>query len=276
MDKYCIYVHIAPNNKIYIGQSKNYKKRWASNGEHYKTCIYFYNAIQKYGWNNFKHLVLFENLTKDQADICEKEMIKKFDTTNSEFGYNLSLGGSGNSQCDKEVLLKKSETMKKLWQDKNFQERVRINSNKKLVQCLNTGDIFYSCEKAAQWCNLLDGAGIRKCCLGTRFSAGKHPITNEKLYWEYIIDKPIDLKDSENKIKQLKEKEKQNRIKNNNKTCQRVKCLNTNQIFNSMNEAARWCGLSTSTSIRKSCNDNSKSGGKHPVTGEKLYWEKIL
>lgn len=44
---YCVYKHVLPNNKIYIGITKqNPLLRW-KNGHGYKHCNYFYNAILK-------------------------------------------------------------------------------------------------------------------------------------------------------------------------------------------------------------------------------------
>ena len=89
-----IYCHIAPNGKIYIGQtSYPLNQRSGRNGTGYKTCVCFWNAIQKYGWENFGHVVLMDGLSKEMADIVEKELIKKYQTQNIEFGYNLSNGG---------------------------------------------------------------------------------------------------------------------------------------------------------------------------------------
>ena len=39
----------------------------------------FWSAIQHYGWENFSHEILEDNLTKDQADQKEKYYIKKYD-----------------------------------------------------------------------------------------------------------------------------------------------------------------------------------------------------
>lgn len=58
--------------------------------------IIFYRAIQKYGWNNFEHEVIAENLTKDEACEMEKALIKKLKSNDYHFGYNLSAGGEGN------------------------------------------------------------------------------------------------------------------------------------------------------------------------------------
>lgn len=93
-ENYCVYVHTSPSNKAYIGiTSKDPKERWGNNGSHYKKNKHFWNAIQKYEWDNFKHEILFEKLTKDEACRIEILLIALFDTQNSEFGYNISPGG---------------------------------------------------------------------------------------------------------------------------------------------------------------------------------------
>lgn len=92
-NKYCVYCHTNKiNGKKYIGiTGKNPNKRW-HDGKSYKNK-HFLSAISKYGWDNFKHEILFNNLSKDMA--CEKEieLISKYDTTNPNKGYNSSTGG---------------------------------------------------------------------------------------------------------------------------------------------------------------------------------------
>lgn len=93
---YCIYYHKNKiNNKIYIGLTKNIKNRWVSNGKGYKGCVIFWNAICKYGWDNFEHSILIENLSLEEATIIEKYLIKKYNTTDKRYGYNMSNGGVG-------------------------------------------------------------------------------------------------------------------------------------------------------------------------------------
>lgn len=75
--------------------SKDIRKRWSNNGKQYKDCIYFYRAIEKYGWNNFEHIILIDNLSKEMACIVEKELIEKYKTQDERFGYNIADGGCG-------------------------------------------------------------------------------------------------------------------------------------------------------------------------------------
>lgn len=83
------------NKKVYIGiTSWNLEKRW-NKGMGYKRCPYFYRAIQKYGWDNFEHEIIFENLSKEDALRLEIEYIQKYNSTNNKCGYNLSSGGGG-------------------------------------------------------------------------------------------------------------------------------------------------------------------------------------
>lgn len=91
------------NNKLYIGQTKynqNPNKRWR-NGEGYKRCTHFYNAIQKYGWDNFEHEILYDNLTLEEANQLEEKLIAEYDTMNPDKGYNLKSGGENNLLSEK-------------------------------------------------------------------------------------------------------------------------------------------------------------------------------
>lgn len=94
--KYIVYMHTAPNNKKYIGITfLSPEKRWGVNGYGYKKQIKFYRAIKKYGWENFKHEILYTNLTKAEAEQKEIELIKLYDSKNN--GYNSDDGGKGSS-----------------------------------------------------------------------------------------------------------------------------------------------------------------------------------
>lgn len=91
---YCVYCHTNKiNGKRYIGQTKlNPIVRWGENGEGYHSQ-YFGRAISKYGWNNFEHIILKDNLTQTEANYFEKLFIEQFKTTNPQYGYNISAGG---------------------------------------------------------------------------------------------------------------------------------------------------------------------------------------
>lgn len=91
--KYIVYRHTAPNGKMYIGvTSLRPNKRWRD-GRGYEHNKYFSRAIDKYGWNNFRHEILLDSLTKGEASLAEKIFIGYWDLTNSNKGYNLAEGG---------------------------------------------------------------------------------------------------------------------------------------------------------------------------------------
>ena len=90
---YIVYKHTNKlNGKCYIGitQQLNYKKRWGY-GAGYSKQLKFYNAIEKYGWDNFDHEILYTGLSAEEAGMLEKELIKKYDSQNN--GYNINEGG---------------------------------------------------------------------------------------------------------------------------------------------------------------------------------------
>jgi group I intron endonuclease len=93
--KLFIYKHTNKiNGKVYIGQTvQNPRIRFLS-GHGYKQNKHFKSAIEKYGWRNFEHEILRDNLTIEEANKLEQHYINLYDSTNKEKGYNKQFGGS--------------------------------------------------------------------------------------------------------------------------------------------------------------------------------------
>lgn len=110
MNNYTVYMHVLPktfsgkeNNMIYIGITRVKPiQRWA-NGNGYVYNKRFFNAIKKYGWKNFNHIILDKDLSEQNAKEKEIELIAKFNSTDRRFGYNVSPGGD---ICSKETAKK--------------------------------------------------------------------------------------------------------------------------------------------------------------------------
>jgi len=85
---YCVYKHLVPNGKVYIGiTSLKPYIRW-SNGNGYKAHTEFYSDINEYGWESVKHMILADGLTKSQAEIEENRLIIEYESYKPERGYN--------------------------------------------------------------------------------------------------------------------------------------------------------------------------------------------
>lgn len=95
MRKYLVYKHTAPNGKVYIGiTSSTAQNRW-KNGLGYRRQKYFWNAIQKYGWENFAHEILFVGLSEQEAKTLEMKLIEEWKSYDPQCGYNTTHGGDG-------------------------------------------------------------------------------------------------------------------------------------------------------------------------------------
>ena len=91
---FIVYMHVFPNKKVYIGitcQKPN--ERWRNGKGYKKSQIKIRNAINKYGWENIEHKVLYENLTKEEAEQKEIELISFYNSNNKNKGFNKSKGG---------------------------------------------------------------------------------------------------------------------------------------------------------------------------------------
>ena len=90
-NNYSVYQHITPDGMYYFGQTNDIKRRWRNNGAEYKTTS-LYPYIEKYGWDNIQHIVLFKDQTKENALWIEDFLI----TTAQEDGVCINKNRSGN------------------------------------------------------------------------------------------------------------------------------------------------------------------------------------
>ena len=188
-NNFVLYLHVSPSGKKYFGiTGQAAKKRW-NNGHGYKENEHFWRAIVKYGWDNIKHIILADDLTKEEACFFERVMIALYNTTNPNNGYNNSTGGeygaSGHKHSE-ETKQKLSEANKgeNNW---NYGRTGGDNPNAKTVMCITTGHCFGSTVEAGKYGNT-HKTTIRKCCSGRYKSAGK--LNGEKLVWKYVSDLP--------------------------------------------------------------------------------------
>lgn len=100
---FCVYIHTnTANGKRYVGQTcqKNPTCRWHKDGSGYKSNDHFTNAIKKYGWDAFTHVIVISGLTLEEANLAESLLIEHFDTMNPANGYNKKDGGNNGFMSD--------------------------------------------------------------------------------------------------------------------------------------------------------------------------------
>lgn len=109
---YSVYKHTFPNGKVYIGMTgQDPQVRWNS-GWGYVKQPFLFNAIQKYGWSNIAHDILFVGLTKEEAEQKEIELIAYYKSNQKEYGYNIDNGGNCVGKMSGETKKKISESLK--------------------------------------------------------------------------------------------------------------------------------------------------------------------
>lgn len=122
---YCLYAHQnKTNHMVYIGISKNVKKRWRNKEKGYLHCDKIYNAFLKYGWDGFSHIVIEEGLSKEEACAREHAMIFLFKFSN--MSYNITDGGEGTAG------IKRSEKHKQILRDRMTNRIVSEETRRKL------------------------------------------------------------------------------------------------------------------------------------------------
>jgi hypothetical protein len=209
---YSVYMHTnKANGKRYIGvTSLKPKARW-QNGNGYKDQPSFFDDIVKYGWDNIEHEVLFSGLTKEEGYKKEKELIRLYETTSPDKGYNshgkgvycieLNMVFNNITEASQETgasisgiclcVQGKNKTAgnyhwchatekdtKGFLEEKIEKDKEKYKALKKPVLCIETGQIFSSSRDAARELSI-DSSGIRKVCRGTNKTCGGY-------HWEYV------------------------------------------------------------------------------------------
>lgn len=185
-ESYTVYMHITPSNKRYVGITKqNPKDRWKS-GKGYMHNKYFWNAIQKYGWDNIQHIILFNQLSKEDAKRIEIDLIKKYNLTDRNNGYNITKGGDGLNGMivSDETRMKMSKNHHNLCSNqygaKNPYAKAVVNLNENFVYATireankSIGKSYYNSD-------------ISSVCRGRKKHTGKDKNGN-KIKWQYLND----------------------------------------------------------------------------------------
>ena len=130
-NNYSVYQHVTPDNMYYFGATSNIKRRWRCNGAEYKrTALQPY--IEKFGWDNIQHIVLFREQTKENALWIEDFLIE----TAREDGVCINKNRSGNvskeegyqQQISKQYYEENKQQMRE--QHKEYQEKNKDKINK--------------------------------------------------------------------------------------------------------------------------------------------------
>lgn len=230
---YFVYKHTSPSGKVYIGITKNIRHRWRGNGRGYIGSNRIYYAILKYGWENFKHEILYSGLTKAEAEQKEIELIKQNNSTDERYGYNLQQGGKIRTLNEKSRI-KLSNSLKGHKVDMEHIRRLALQKSKPVV-CIETGIEYKSIQAAADSVGVLRTT-ISKAVRGVTETAGGY-------HWAY--------KGFENKVA-IKKRTYWNEKK--------VLCIDTGEIYNSVSEAGRVTGIHRK-SIANNCNGITKTAG---------------
>ena len=159
---FVLYLHITPSGKKYFGiTGQKPEKRWRK-GNGYSHNKHFVNAIEKYGWNSIAHIILADDLTKEDAYLFEQILIALYDTTDPNKGYNLTTGGD----------------------HFNHSETVKRRMSSKPVICLTTKRIFYGPRSAGRAIGIPHNRIIH-VCKGRKKHAGR-TADGTLLKWRYL------------------------------------------------------------------------------------------
>lgn len=186
------YIKNKLNGKMYIGQTiKTLEIRLKGHIQCVRSGYNrkLYNAIRKYGWENFEYGILCKCSSLEELNRMETDYIIKYDTFKN--GYNMGLGGDNNVMFSEETKEKHdakmrstevrnriSDSMKKLRQEKGFSQETRQKISEKLKGNKN----FAGKKRTQEAINKTIAALFKKvkCSNGKSFNSVKEA----SLWWQ--------------------------------------------------------------------------------------------
>ena len=191
-DNCAVYVHVnLINGKKYFGITvREPEARWGKDGKGYEKNDHFWNAINKYGWNEgFAHYVLYRNVPIKIAKNIEEMLIQEHISYDPRFGYNLTYGGELEKHT-KETRLKISEAQKgeknHMYGKHHSKEACRkIRKNQPMIRPVEAIDhktglrvYYFESTRDAERAGF-DHGNISKCCNGKLK-------TYKKYIWRFV------------------------------------------------------------------------------------------
>lgn len=255
-------MHTTPSGKVYIGITcRPLEVRWKKDGSGYKTQA-FYRAIKKYGWENIKHDIIAKNLTVDEANKMEIDLIKKYDSTNPANGYNMTTGGEG--CCG---FHQSEETRKKLRQINKGRKHTPEEIEKIRKSCTGWKQTDEARAKISKGLKGKPKSEEHKEKLRmANFGKKASPETRAKLSASHKGKKLTEQQKQAlylfHKGKKLSNETKK-KISENSKSKKKVVCVETGAIFNSVKDASSWLGMTPNAVSNAVCGYTERAGGYH-------------
>ena len=259
---YKVYKHTLPmsvsgkeNDMVYIGITCREKVhyRWGRNGIKYQSNIYFYRAIQKYGWDNFKHEILFVGLTKDEANQIEVELISQYDSTNKLKGYNIELGGNGQGKHSLETRMKISQAKKGYKFSEESKQKMR--ETQRSINRKGENSPLYGTHVSEETRKKLS-----EKTMGRKHSeATKQKMSEQRIGEKNVMYGQTHTQEARDKIAKA--------------LGHPVRCIETGIVYPSEIEAKRQTGVDN-TMIHRYLHGRAAYAGKLP-DGTKLHWEYV-
>lgn len=256
------------NYKNYVGQSIDIKRRFSQHRRNPPKQMR--EDIEKYGLEAFT----FEILEECAANELDKKETFYMDKLQPE--YNIKTEGHGISDAARERL-------------RELQTGRKRPTISRRVKCVETGEVFESISAAARWCNL-PSSNLSVLLAGKgRTFGGYHWIyadEDEEAQLERIRQMP----EGRTRTEETKERQRQAKLGKKltpehcekirqshigqgwkpstyEKCCRKVRCVETNEIFDSIKAAAERYNL-------KAPNISAVLAGRNKVCGG-FHWEYV-
>lgn len=240
---YTVYKHTFPNNKVYIGITQQEpEKRWKKGLGYDSHQKIMKRAIKKYGWENIKHEILFQNLNRDEACKKEIELIAFYNSTNKEKGYNISEGGEGT------IGVKPTEESKRKNRLAHLGKKVSLETRKKISESNKGKHNIKRTEEQKKKISVATKKAMQSPAIRKRLSE-THSGKNHRNYGKHLSE-------------ETKEKIRKNSI-GKTKGGKKIICIETNEIYKSIRQASKITNINAYCIGQVCLNKRKTAGGLH-------------